>query len=82
VQFDWWPGDVRCEAKINARTLTTRWACGPRNTRASDIEGGQQKGATGADNLRRPALNRHVERVFDSSRKETHWGKRKLKRDK
>ena len=28
------------------------------------------------------ALYRHVERMFDSSRKETHWGKRKLKRDK
>ena len=27
------------------------------------------------------ALNRNVERVFDSSRKETHWGRRKLKRD-
>jgi hypothetical protein len=27
------------------------------------------------------ALNRNVERVFNSSRKETHWGKRKLKRD-
>ena len=27
------------------------------------------------------ALNRHVERVFNSDRKETHWGKRKLKRD-
>jgi hypothetical protein len=27
------------------------------------------------------ALNRHVERTFDSSRKDTHWGKRKLKRD-
>jgi hypothetical protein len=27
------------------------------------------------------ALNRHVVPVFDSSRKETHWGKRKLKRD-
>jgi hypothetical protein len=27
------------------------------------------------------ALNRHVERVFDPSRKETHWGKRRLKRD-
>jgi hypothetical protein len=27
------------------------------------------------------ALNRHVERVFDPSRKEPHWGKRKLKRD-
>jgi hypothetical protein len=27
------------------------------------------------------ALNRHVERVFDPSRKDTHWGKRKLKRD-
>jgi hypothetical protein len=27
-------------------------------------------------------LNRHVERVFDSSRKETHWGKRKLARDR
>jgi hypothetical protein len=27
------------------------------------------------------ALNRHVERVFDSSRKEKHWGKRKLARD-
>ena len=107
MQFDWWPGDVRCETKINSRTLTTRWACGPRNTCASDIEGGQQKGAAGADNLRRPeqavrvkryrsargptmmarigtlrAPNRHVDRVFDSSRKETHWGKRKLKRDK
>jgi hypothetical protein len=27
------------------------------------------------------ALNRHVEWVFDSSRKDSHWGKRKLKRD-
>jgi hypothetical protein len=27
------------------------------------------------------ALNRHVERVFDSSRKDPHWGKRKLARD-
>jgi len=27
------------------------------------------------------ALNRHVERVFDTSRKEHHWGRRKLKRD-
>lgn len=27
------------------------------------------------------ALNRNVERAFNPSRKETHWGKRKLKRD-
>jgi hypothetical protein len=27
------------------------------------------------------ALNHHVERVFNPERKETHWGKRKLKRD-
>jgi hypothetical protein len=27
------------------------------------------------------ALNRHVPVVFDSSRKQTHWGKRKLKRE-
>jgi hypothetical protein len=27
------------------------------------------------------ALNRHVERVFNPSRKDTQWGKRKLKRD-
>jgi hypothetical protein len=27
------------------------------------------------------ALNRNVERVSDPSRKTTHWGKRKLKRD-
>ena len=27
------------------------------------------------------ALNRHVERVFNPDRKETHWGKRRLKRD-
>jgi hypothetical protein len=26
-------------------------------------------------------LNRHVERTFDSSRKDTDWGRRKLKRD-
>ena len=26
------------------------------------------------------ALNCHVERVFNPDRKETHWGKRKLKR--
>lgn len=26
------------------------------------------------------ALNRHVVRVFDPDRKDTHWGKRKLKR--
>jgi hypothetical protein len=28
------------------------------------------------------ALNRHVERVFNPSRKETHWGRRKLARDR
>ncbi|SHH20172.1 hypothetical protein SAMN05443248_4045 [Bradyrhizobium erythrophlei] len=28
------------------------------------------------------ALNRHVERVVDPSRKEKHWGKRKLARDR
>jgi hypothetical protein len=27
------------------------------------------------------ALNRDVERVFNPSRKDTHWGKRKLKRE-
>jgi hypothetical protein len=27
------------------------------------------------------ALNRHVERVFNRDRKDTHWEKRKLKRD-
>ena len=27
------------------------------------------------------ALNRHVERVFNPERRDTHWGKRKLKRD-
>ncbi|MES2196414.1 MAG: hypothetical protein V4517_18490 [Pseudomonadota bacterium] len=27
------------------------------------------------------ALNRHVERVFDTSRKEHHWGRRKLARE-
>jgi hypothetical protein len=26
-------------------------------------------------------LNRNVERVFNPDRKDTHWGKRKLKRD-
>jgi hypothetical protein len=28
------------------------------------------------------ALNRHVERVFDTSRKDYHWGRRKLARDR
>jgi len=28
------------------------------------------------------ALNRNIERVFDPSRKETHWGRRKLARDR
>jgi hypothetical protein len=28
------------------------------------------------------ALNRHVERVFDPSRKDHHWGHRKLARDR
>jgi hypothetical protein len=28
------------------------------------------------------ALNRHVERIFDPSRKEHHWGRRKLARDR
>ena len=27
------------------------------------------------------ALNRNVERVFNPNRKDTHWGKRKLKRE-
>jgi hypothetical protein len=28
------------------------------------------------------ALNRHVERVFDPSRKDTHWRRQKLARDR
>jgi hypothetical protein len=28
------------------------------------------------------ALNRHVERVFNPDRKDHHWGRRKLKRDR
>jgi hypothetical protein len=28
------------------------------------------------------ALNRHVKRVFDTSRKDHHWGRRKLARDR
>jgi hypothetical protein len=28
------------------------------------------------------ALNRHFERVFDTSRKDKHWGRRKLARDR
>jgi hypothetical protein len=28
------------------------------------------------------AINRHVERVFDPTRKDTHWGRRKLARDR
>jgi hypothetical protein len=28
------------------------------------------------------ALNRHVERVFNRDRKEKHWGRRKLARDR
>ncbi|SHH20014.1 hypothetical protein [Bradyrhizobium erythrophlei] len=28
------------------------------------------------------ALNRHVEREFNPDRKDTHWGKRKLTRDR
>jgi hypothetical protein len=28
------------------------------------------------------AINRHVERLFDPSRKEAHWGKRKLARER
>jgi cob(I)alamin adenosyltransferase len=28
------------------------------------------------------ALNRHTERVFNRDRKETHWGRRKLARDR
>jgi hypothetical protein len=28
------------------------------------------------------ALNRHVERVFNPNRKDHHWGKRKLARDR
>jgi len=28
------------------------------------------------------ALNRHVERVFDPARKNHHWGRRKLARDR
>ena len=30
----------------------------------------------------RQAINRHVERVFDPSRKDKHWGRRKLARDR
>jgi hypothetical protein len=26
------------------------------------------------------ALNRHIEKIFNSTRKDTHWGKRKFKR--
>jgi hypothetical protein len=28
------------------------------------------------------AFNRHIQRVFDASRKDKHWGRRKLARDR
>jgi hypothetical protein len=28
------------------------------------------------------AINRHLERVFDPTRKDKHWGRRKLARDR
>jgi hypothetical protein len=28
------------------------------------------------------ALNRHIERVFNANRKDHHWGRRKLARDR
>jgi hypothetical protein len=28
------------------------------------------------------AINRHVQRVFNPDRKDTHWGRRKLARDR
>ena len=45
-----------------------------------------ERGQAGADPLlarigMMRALNHHVDRVFNPDRKDTHWGKRKLKRD-
>jgi len=43
------------------------------------------RGVGRADDVRahrHQALNRHVERVFDPSRKDHHWRRRKLARDR
>jgi hypothetical protein len=53
---------------------------------------GRDRGPDPRGDVRRPtmfarigimqALNRHVERVFNPDRKEHHWGRRKLARDR
>lgn len=61
-------------------------------TRCTGMAGGDAGSVAGCG-ARRPddagadlgvmrALSRHVERVFNPSRKEMHWGRRKLARDR
>jgi hypothetical protein len=46
------------------------------------MAGGSGSVDLGGDAGRPEALNGHIERVFDPTRKEHHWGRRKLARNR
>ena len=93
--YHWSVGSIGEYAKrygqLSIRTVAPRWLALPGKTRQSDEWQAAIEALLMAAEDRGPlmharigvlrALNRNVERVFDSTRKDTQWGKRKLKRD-
>jgi len=73
-----WPG-----YRVDLAAMTPAEAIGSSDEKSLDLHTGDEAGPTMMARIGvMKALNRHVERVFNPDCKETHWGKRKLKRDR
>lgn len=68
------------DAATYITSLPKKEAALPEWHRGADVVQPRRRPHDGA-NRRIEALHRNVVREFKSDRKETHWGKRKLKRD-
>jgi hypothetical protein len=70
-----WPG-----YRVDLAAMTPAEAIGSSDEKSPDLlrQETRRSNDDGADRVMK-ALNRHVERVFNPDRKETHWGQRKLK---
>jgi hypothetical protein len=66
-------------ARFSAVALLLATAFSSQSTSADEARGAGLPDACAHRHARAP--NRNVGRMFDTSRKDTHWGKRKLKRD-
>jgi hypothetical protein len=88
-------GSARSKTRSRAAASSSRWRTPPTTSRgwaeheSPNWHRGADHGGGGSRALMHArigmdagGLNRHVERVFNPERKDLHWGRRKLARDR